>query len=124
MRISDWSSDVCSSDLAALAVQAFQQRGFLAADIGTGAHAHFEVEIVSRAADFGTEAAGIAGDLDGSLRNADGVRVFRAAVDVALGGAHRVAGDGHALDQHEGIADRKSTRLNSSPYCESRMTPS
>ena len=32
------------ADLAALALQAFQQRGLLAADIGAGADAHFEVE--------------------------------------------------------------------------------
>ena len=33
-----------------------------------------------------------------------GVRIFRADIDVALGGADRDAGDGHAFDQHEGIA--------------------
>ena len=32
------------------------------------------------------------------------MRIFRPHVDVALGGAHREAGDHHALDQHERIA--------------------
>ena len=32
------------------------------------------------------------------------VRIFRAQIDVAAGGAHRESGDGHALDQHERIA--------------------
>ena len=32
------------------------------------------------------------------------MRVFGAQVDVALRGADREAGDGHAFDEHEGIA--------------------
>ena len=32
-------------DLAALAFEAFQQRGFFAADVGAGADAHFDIEV-------------------------------------------------------------------------------
>ena len=40
----------------------------------------------------------------GDLHRLDGVRIFGADVDVAIGGAHRDAGNGHAFDQHEGVA--------------------
>jgi hypothetical protein len=35
---------------------------------------------------------------------ADGMRIFGAQIDIALGRADRDAGDRHALDQHEGVA--------------------
>ena len=44
-----------------------------------------------------------AGD-DRPLERGDGVRIFGADVDVAVGRADGDAGDGHPLDQHEGIA--------------------
>ena len=85
--------------LAALAFEAFQQRGLLAADIGAGADAHFEVEL-----GLGTQKTLALGQHDGALHDADGVGILRADVDVALGRADREACDRHALDQHEGIA--------------------
>ena len=39
-----------------------------------------------------------------SFKTRDSVRIFGANVDVALSGAHRDAGDGHAFDQDERIA--------------------
>ena len=42
--------------------------------------------------------------LDGDLHRLDGIGIFGADIDVAVGGADRDAGNGHALDQHEGIA--------------------
>ena len=50
------------------------------------------------------ENACAAGDLDSLGHGVDGMRIFRADVDVALGRARRDAGDGHAFDQHEGVA--------------------
>jgi hypothetical protein len=38
------------------------------------------------------------------LQGVEGVGIFGAQVDVALGRAHRQAGDGHAFDQAEGVA--------------------
>ena len=41
--------------LAALAFQALEQRGLLAADIGAGADPHLDVEVVFGAGDIGAE---------------------------------------------------------------------
>ena len=70
--------------LAALAFEAFQQRGLLAADIGAGADAHFEIEAVRRAADARAEIAGALGGRDRRVHGLDRVRIFRADIDVAL----------------------------------------
>ena len=43
---------------AAAALEAFQERGFLAADIGAGADADFQIEAVAGAADPRAEIAG------------------------------------------------------------------
>ncbi len=90
--------------LAALAFEAVQQRGLLAAHIGAGAEPDFHVEGVARAHDVVAEIARFARFLDGDLQGLEGVGIFRAEIDIAVGGAHRDAGDGHALDEHEGIA--------------------
>ena len=45
--------------LGPLAFQALEQRGFLAADVGAGAHAHFELERLAAAADVGPEIAAL-----------------------------------------------------------------
>src|SRR3546814_12002125 len=76
MRISDWSSDVCSSDL---------------------------VEAAAAALDVIAQPAAAAGPFDGFVQRGDGVRVFRAHIDVPVGGPHGQAGDRHAFDQHVGI---------------------
>ena len=47
--------------------------------------------------------------LDGDLEALDGERVFRADVDEALGGADRVAGDRHGLEDRVGIAFQRGT---------------
>ena len=85
--------------LAASAFQAFEQRGLLAADIGTGADADLDFEIC-----FGAQQALGFSQHDGAFHDADGIRIFRADIDVALGRANGEARDRHALDQQEGIA--------------------
>ena len=50
------------------------------------------------------EIAGALRRRDRRVHRLDRVRIFRADVDVALGGADRDARDRHALDHHEGIA--------------------
>ena len=90
---------------AALAFEAFEQRGLLAADIGAGAGADFDFEGECRAGDClrracpPRRATSIA-----SLHRRDRVRIFGADIDVAFGRADGDAGDRHALDQHEGVA--------------------
>ena len=90
---------------AALAFEAFEQRGLLAADIGAGADAHLEVEGVCRAARRAAPSSRprARSSIAASIA-AIGMRIFGADVDEALGRADGEAGDGHAFDQDEGIA--------------------
>ena len=93
------------ADDAALAFEAFEERGLFAADIGAGAdpHLHVEAHVPSRRRSRrGCRRAAPRRSPRSSA--AIGVRIFGADVDVALGRADGDAGDGHALDQHEGIA--------------------
>ncbi|MNQ63858.1 hypothetical protein D3C85_782550 [compost metagenome] len=92
------------ADHAALALQAFQQGRFFAADVGAGALAHFQVEAAAAAVDIVAQPAHAARSRDGGFQGGDGVRVFGAHVDVAVGRAHRQARDGHAFDQDVGVA--------------------
>src|SRR3546814_7725772 len=117
MRISDWSSDVCSSDLvAALAagegVQLVDHHALQAAE-------HLRRVVVAQQQGEGFRR----GHQDARRRPplALALRLRRVA------GA-RLAGDGqaHLLDRLGEVAmeARKSTRLNSSLYCASRMPSS
>ena len=63
---------------AALAFQAFQQRSFFAADIGTGAQAHFQMERMLAAQHRRPNHALGLGDADRALQGAEGMRVFGA----------------------------------------------
>jgi hypothetical protein len=89
---------------AALTLEAFQHRGFLAADVGPAAHPHVQVEVQRRAKDAVAEPPSPLGDFDGSSHCGDGIGVFGPDVDVALGGADGVGRDRHALDEQERIA--------------------
>src|SRR3546814_8835987 len=130
MRISDWSSDVCSSDLA----------GVLA-DAGVVA----EVLVPGRIAGPGVGTLHLPDDLRGDVHHRDLVRALRRqarpAAAEAIGIAHGIVAclqrqvlvvvvdrDAAAAAQQrtdliaalQGV-DRKSTRLNSSHYCAARM---
>src|SRR3546814_10258579 len=102
MRISDWSSDVCSSDLAAFGEPnpIYAQVKLRQIEIDTQIE-----ELRRRAAAARTEAEALAAK----------------AEDVP-----RVEAEFQRLNRDYGIikADRKSTRLNSSHYCASRMPSS
>src|SRR3546814_6311578 len=101
MRISDWSSDVCSSDLLRRAVAAVAWRSLTA----------FGMKFFSnRASDGGHGSVG--------RRGGSAAAEFRLAAfeERARAFAHVVGGE------HQ--ADRKSTRLNSSHYCAYRMPSS
>jgi hypothetical protein len=88
---------------AAPAFDAFEKRGLLAANIGPCALPHLDVEPIGRAGDARAQQAVAPGSRERSLHYLNRVRIFRADIDVALGGADRDAGDGHPLDQDEGI---------------------
>src|SRR3546814_10258466 len=123
MRISDWSSDVCSSDLAAQHLQARRVGEPQMVEIGADAKFGGEVEIGARADE---DRAGIVEvRLPLFLRRAQRIQYAVAAVDrndaAAPGEGDRladpVAGVGAAEDRifkDRVEPDRKSTRLNSS----------
>ena len=90
--------------LAALALEALEHRRLLAADVGAGADAHLHVEGEIGPEDVLTQPAPGPGGLDRGLHGHDGVGVLGAEVDEALGGAGGVGGDGHALEEGEGVA--------------------
>src|SRR3546814_9356493 len=120
MRMSDWSSDVCSSDLTADVEGAHGELGAGLADRLRGDHA-------DRLADVHLGAAGEIAPVAGAAhaahrfahqRGADEDRVDAGALDVVdlLFRDQRAAFDDDV--------DRKSTRLNSSHYCAYRMPSS
>ena len=92
------------ANLPALAFEAFEQRGFFTADIGTGATPHFQMEGTTAAENIVTEIAGREAEVDGATHDAFGIGILTANIDKALGRTDREAGDGHALDQHARIA--------------------
>src|SRR3546814_5424723 len=98
MRISDWSSDVCSSDLA--------RRGEMIKIHGANV-APLEVELAMTGL-LGIEKAGVVG----VARNGD--TLLAAAVLMAPGRALDEAAVIAELKRRPSSLDRKSTRLNSS----------
>src|SRR3546814_2741533 len=105
MRISDWSSDVCSSDLVDVHLV-----------LGVQAGQHVEDLVVHGLDRLQHALAAIA------------LLVAVAQLDRLVGagrgaGGHGGAAEGAALQSDvdlDGRIDRKSTRLNSSPYCANR----
>ena len=75
--------------LAALALEAVEHRGLLAADVGAGAHPHVEVEGEPGAEDVLAEPAVRVRRVDRRVERGDRVGVLRAHVDVALGRRRR-----------------------------------
>src|SRR5262249_3160430 len=66
--------------LAALALEALEQRSLLAADIGAGPGSHLHVEIEFRAGDTAPEHAALARLAHGDLHRLDGMGIFRADI--------------------------------------------
>jgi hypothetical protein len=92
------------TDLAAPSLEALQQRGLLAADIGAGADPHLHVESEAGAEQPGAEQSGPPRRPDRVAHPSHRMRIFRAYVDVAMLGADRDSGDHYALDDQEGVA--------------------
>jgi hypothetical protein len=84
---------------ALLALEALEQRGLLAADIGTGAAMDVEVEVPARAAGILAQKARVVGLFDRLDQVLRLIIEFAAHIDVAGMGAHREARDQAALDQ-------------------------
>src|SRR3546814_8170373 len=121
MRISDWSSDVCSSDLIgqdlALDADALDPRGVGFARDRTDLLGERQRDGGARGRiepDVGWLAIRVAG----KHRRNDALVVHRHPDRVPIG-ALRLR-----VRNEDGLEDRKSTRLNSSHYCASRMPSS
>ena len=92
------------ADLAAFALQAVQQGGLLAANIGAGANPHLHIELLVAAQHAGAEQANGPGHQDRLVHCHDGVRVFGAEIDVAACGADRMVMEGDPFLLIEGMA--------------------
>ena len=84
--------------LALLALEAFQQRRLLAADIGAGAVMDIDLEIVAHLVVLAEE-AGLVGLVDGALQRLALADELAAHIDVGGDRAHGEAGEQAALDQ-------------------------
>src|SRR3546814_4707168 len=119
MRISDWSSDVCSSDLAFLVALGWVD----------DAHAHrrgargADAELFGRALAQIDDAAAREGAaiVDADEDRAPGLE--RGALDIA-GQRQRLVRGGDPIGAELLAVDRKSTRLYSSPSCASSLPSS
>src|SRR3546814_1311649 len=129
MRISDWSSDVCSSDLTKLLrnSEVVEETEYLTDALSReavrfireNAHQPFFLYLAYNAPHTPLQAT--SNYLDRVAGIADEKRQTYAAMITAMDD-----GVGRVLDELEvlGVTDRKSTRLNSSHYCASRMPSS
>src|SRR3546814_3551209 len=139
MRISDWSSDVCSSDLKEIGRRGFaggvaaaalreerreRLRRALRRGVGRG---RFDNQV--RPSRSAIAAGGAAIELQAREQGRSQARAVERSsrqrrVVVVVAGQRRdgVAQWRHVVDH--AARDRKSTRLNSSPYCATRMPSS
>ena len=92
------------ADLTALTLKAVEQRRLFAAYVSAGTDNLLNVEGETGAKDVGAEQLGRAGGGEGCIEDANGARVFRAGVDIALGSADCEGGDDHTFDQGKRIA--------------------
>src|SRR3546814_14469 len=140
MRISDWSSDVCSSDLTAPRARGLQageggrqrpDRRDAGGESGVGAIIAQRKSPADRSVGLFC-LAGLAARLFAAAEQVEqeGEHVDEVEIEVQRPHHHRLAHEVGAAD-HEinaldllRIIDRKSTRLNSSHSCASRMPPS
>src|SRR5690606_25311900 len=95
---------------AALALEAFEQGGFLAADVGAGAAMDVAIDhelaagvAITIGQALGAEDAVLVGLFEGLLEDVGLVVVLAADEDVGLVEAAGVAGDGDALEHQVGV---------------------
>src|SRR5690606_20967866 len=85
--------------LALVALKAFNERGFLTADIGARAAVHVDVEIIARAAGVFADQPGVIGLLNGFVEVTRFQHKLAADVDIGSNRAHRETGDKTPLQQ-------------------------
>src|SRR3546814_4513110 len=135
MRISDWSSDVCSSDLNAEALERMEKVDTLVVD-KTGTLTEGKPSVVAIEVADGFEEQDllrIAASLERSSEHPLAAAIVKAAEDRGLAlvepsGVGQPVGKGivgaivdQAIVLGNANLDRKSTRLNSSNSCPSRL---
>src|SRR3546814_2230040 len=108
MRISDWSSDVCSSDLGAI----HMSRAARNAGAGIDDARPLQLAREDRVAERQRGTVAVAEIAHGGEAGAQRLHPVRLGIEGLGGGTER--------DFIE-LADRKSTRLNYSHYCAARM---
>ena len=89
---------------AAVAFDGLEKSRLFTAHERTGSETELDVEREAAAEDVVAKEAKVASLLDCDFKTVNGKRIFCADVDEALGGANRVAGDGHCLEDGVGIA--------------------
>src|SRR3546814_4175889 len=138
MRISDWSSDVCSSDLVAKKVEAVagalseraQQTGRDAVTVAgataqtlaglqdLGDRGHALAATMTKIVDDGSRARAVRGEAHGKIRQASeratALKAASQSIEQMLALIIDMASRTNMLALNAGIEDRKSTRLNSS----------
>src|SRR3546814_2584753 len=131
MRISDWSSDVCSSDLQVAVVELVLQRAGAGGDDGLQPRQQRRDEVGEGLAGAGAGLGQQHALPVERIGNGDGEvllrRPRREARDLRRQYAALGQGGAAALRKGSpvpGLQDRKSTRLHSSHYCASRMPSS
>src|SRR5690606_9784271 len=85
--------------LALVALKAFNERGFLTADIGARAAVHVDVDIIARAAGVFADQPGVIGLLKGFVEVTRFQHKLTADVDIGSNRAHRETGDKTPLQQ-------------------------
>src|SRR3546814_7214882 len=117
MRISDWSSDVCSSDLYAVVIRNLSTTGALIEGI-------LDVPVGTRfVIDFG-EGQLVTATVRRSAKHQQGIEFEQTMVSDGNGGLctrHRVSPYLIASAAQQTWADRKRNRLNSRHQCASRL---
>ncbi len=94
---------------AATPLEALDQRGFLATDIGTGTDAQLDVESAPAARDIRAQPAIGTRQIQRLAQHLGRARVLHAQPDIAPGGPHRESRDDHAFDQLERIGFHQQT---------------
>src|SRR3546814_3477357 len=119
MRISDWSSDVCSSELALFTLQEYE----LGSATIEAALRYEHVGITANSIGYDRDFNSLSGALGLSYQLVDGLKFSLSGSHSARApSAEELLSDGpHAATQAYEGGDRKRTRLNSSHSCASRM---
>ena len=90
--------------LPAAAFDGSEQRGLLAANVGSGANAHVDAEVETAFENAVAQQTFAARLLDGRLEPRDGKRRFAAHIDVSLVCANSASGNRHAFENKVRIA--------------------